>query len=380
MNKLILYLVIITAASFVLNCTQKKSKIEAEQPISIKIDLTKDTIRISKSEFLKNKFELTEIVKKDNSNKVSSTGMLEVPPNGRAIISAQVGGYIKNSLLLIGDQVRKGDFLVSIENIEFLELQQQYLETLEQLTFLESDYKRQSELYKENISSEKSFLKAQSEYKRTFAIHIGLKKKLNLLNINTAAVEKGELSSMSNIYAPIAGDISEINVKTGSYVAPSDAIMEIVNTEHVHLELKIFEKDALKVRKGQKVVFRLPESSGESYIGSVHLIGKSIGADRTVTAHVHIDEEGDAMFIPGMFVQAEIIVDDSTSLVIQEEALLEIKGKVFILKMISEDADHLAFIKVEVDKGNYSEGKFGVFSDEGLDVDKKYLKGVNSLL
>jgi len=176
MNKLILYIVVITAASFVLSCTQKKSNIETEKPISIKIDLTKDTIKIPRNEFLKNKLELTEIVKKDNSNKVSSTGMIEVPPNGRAIISAQVGGYIKNSNLLIGDQVKKGDFLVSIENIEFLELQQQYLETLERLTFLESDYKRQSELYKENISSEKSFLKAQSEYKRTFAVHIGLKK------------------------------------------------------------------------------------------------------------------------------------------------------------------------------------------------------------
>jgi len=73
------------------------------------------------------------------------------------------------------------------------------------------------------------------------------------LNINIAAVEKGELSALSNIYAPIAGDISEINVKTGSYVASSDAIMEIVNTEHVHLELKIFEKDALKVKKNRRL-------------------------------------------------------------------------------------------------------------------------------
>jgi cobalt-zinc-cadmium efflux system membrane fusion protein len=59
---------------------------------------------------------------------------------------------------------------------------------LEQLSFLKSDYDRQSELYKEQISSEKSYLKAQSDYKRTFAVHAGLKKKLELLNINIAAV------------------------------------------------------------------------------------------------------------------------------------------------------------------------------------------------
>ncbi len=379
MNKLKLYIVVIIVAAFILNCTTEKTKVKAEKPISIKLDLDKDTIKISRSEFSNNKLELVELSKTDFTNKVSSTGIIEVPPNRRAVISAQVGGYIKNSNLLIGDQVKKGDLLVSIENIEFLELQQQYLETLEQLSFLESDYKRQTELYKENISSEKSYLKAESDYRRTYAVHIGLKKKLELLNINVAAVEKGELTSKSNIYAPLSGDITEINVKTGSFVASSDAIMEIINTEHVHLELKIFEKDALKVKKEQEVVFRLPESSGESYHGKVHLIGKSIGADRTVTAHVHIDQDGDTVFIPGMFVQAEIIVDNTASLVIEEEAIIEIAGKFYLIKNISENEGNLEFIKIEVIKGSSSEGKISVNSDKTLETGKIYLTGLNGL-
>ena len=112
----------------------------SEKTLTVKLDLNNDTIEISKNDFQERKFELIALDEKNNENKVSSTGMIEVPPNGRAVISAQVGGYIKNSQLLIGDQVKKGDLLVSIENIEFLEMQQQYLEALEQLSFLKCVY------------------------------------------------------------------------------------------------------------------------------------------------------------------------------------------------------------------------------------------------
>ena len=379
MKKSILYIVLITVLSFNVNCTEKKVVSEGEQDVSIKLNFENDTIEVSRKDFISSKLELIDLVNNDHVNKVSATGIIDVPPNGRAVISAQVGGYIKNSKLLIGDQVKKGDFLVSIENIEFIEMQQQYLEALEQLTFLKSDFERQSELYKENISSEKSYLKAQSEYRRIFAVHAGLKKKLELLNINIAAVEKGQLSSLSNIYAPIAGDISEINVKTGSFVASSNAIMEIINTEHVHLELKIFEKDALRIKKDQIVIFRLPEASGENYYGSVHLIGKSIAADRTVTAHVHMEQEADAILIPGMFVQAEIIVDKASSLSINEAALIEKGGKNFILQKVMEENDTLKFVKVEVSKGNATDGGIVIMSDKTLKVGKIYLLGANSL-
>jgi len=379
MKKSILYIVLITVLSFNVNCTEKKVVSEGEQDVSIKLNFENDTIEVSRKDFISSKLELIDLVNNDHVNKVSATGIIDVPPNGRAVISAQVGGYIKNSKLLIGDQVKKGDFLVSIENIEFIEMQQQYLEALEQLTFLKSDFERQSELYKENISSEKSYLKAQSEYRRIFAVHAGLKKKLELLNINIAAVEKGQLSSLSNIYAPIAGDISEINVKTGSFVASSNAIMEIINTEHVHLELKIFEKDALRIKKDQIVIFRLPEASGENYYGSVHLIGKSIAADRTVTAHVHMEQEADAILIPGMFVQAEIIVDKASSLSIKEAALIEKGGKNFILQKVMEENDTLKFVKVEVSKGNATDGGIVIMSDKTLKVGKIYLLGANSL-
>ena len=111
----------------------------------------------------------------------------------------------------------------------------------------------------------------------------------------------------------------------------------------------------------------------------MHLIGKSIAADRTVTAHVHMEQEADAILIPGMFVQAEIIVDKASSLSIKEAALIEKGGKNFILQKVMEENDTLKFVKVEVSKGNATDGGIVIMSDKTLKVGKIYLLGANSL-
>ncbi|MGI9532626.1 efflux RND transporter periplasmic adaptor subunit [Lutimonas sp.] len=378
MNTLKNYIFVLVSLLLFAACGEEKQKMTEDRIEEFSINLRSDTLRISKTIFEENKLGFTHPVQESTGSTITSTGMIEVPPNGRAVISAKVGGYIKNSQLLIGDQVEKGDFLVSIENIEFLELQQKYLETMQELVFLESNYQRQLTLYNEKISSEKSYLKAQSDFKRVSAIYTGLKKKLELLNISTDAVENGNFTEKSNIYAPISGDITEINVKTGSYVSTSDPIMEIVNTEHVHLELKIFEKDALEVKKGQKVIFRLPESSERSYAGEVHLIGKSIGADRTVTAHVHIEQEDDTDFIPGMFVQAEIVKEDRASVFISKTAVVRSDDQYYLFKMLREGKNFYLFQKIEVSPGMEYQDKIELANKVVYEKNDRYLTGIKS--
>jgi cobalt-zinc-cadmium efflux system membrane fusion protein len=323
---------------------------------------------------------MTSLVAHSFGTKINATGVIDVPPNGRAVISAQIGGYVKNSPLLIGDQVKKGQLLLTVENIEFLELQQQYLEAKEQLTFLKSDYERQKELFDEKITSEKSFLKAESDYRMTLAIYKGLRKKLELLQIDPMQVESGILTSVSKIFAPISGDVTAINITTGSFVSSSDQIMEIVNTEHLHLELKIFEKDVLNIKIGQTVLFNLPESGTKQYKGSVHLIGKSIGDDRTVMVHAHIDEPHDEGFIPGMFVQASILTNEVTGMGISDKAIIEDNGLTYLMLMKSGENDTYLFEKIQVETGELSGDIILIKNHKDLDPKGKYLLGGAYLL
>ena len=92
MKKSILYIVLITVLSFNVNCTEKKVVSEGEQDVSIKLNFENDTIEVSRKDFISSKLELIDLVNNDHVNKVSATGIIDVPPNGRAVISAQVGG------------------------------------------------------------------------------------------------------------------------------------------------------------------------------------------------------------------------------------------------------------------------------------------------
>lgn len=364
------YLVAFSIMFLALSCgeSDKKSKALPESSENRETEVNSDIIVVTKAQFESENMKLVGLQDFAFPTHVKTTGIIDVPPNSKAVISAYVGGYIKNSPLLIGDKVKKGQALVTIENLDFIELQQEYIEVAEQLTYLRSEYERQKELYSENISSKKSFLKAESDYKRTHAMYNGLRKKLEMLNINPVSVEEGKMTSVSTIYSPLSGSITDIEISTGTYVSPADEIMTVVNTDHIHLELKVFEKDVLKIKKGQKVIFRIPESTDEVFEGDILLIGRSIDKNRTVQVHAHIDHDIKHDFIVGMFVETDIIVEDNTSKGLPEAAFIDVNDKNYILIFKSKDNEEYTFLKKEILLGK---GHNGFNSMEGDDVFKE---------
>ena len=156
--------------------------------------------------------------------------------------------------------------------------------------------------------------------------------------------------------------------------------MSIVNTDHLHLELKIFEKDVFKIKIGQTVFFSLTESGSKQFKGSVHLIGKSIGSDRTAMVHAHIDEPHDEGFIPGMFVQASILTNESSGMGILNKAVIEKNGLTYIMLMKPAENDTYTLEKIKVETGETSGDIIMIKNHEQLDSIGKYLVGGSHLL
>ncbi|MBD0849372.1 efflux RND transporter periplasmic adaptor subunit [Maribacter arenosus] len=313
--------------------------------------LEDQTIEISKAQFDGDQMQLGKLSEQSFQSMVQTTGMIDVPPQNRAIISSFAGGYVQKTPLLVGNLVRKGQMLATLENPEFVEMQQTYLETAEQLTFLKSEFDRQKALFDEQISSQKNFLKAESEYKSALALYNGLKKKLQMLNINIDAVEVGNITSEIALYAPISGSITKMNISKGSYVSPADVILEIINTDHIHLELAVFEKDILKVKEGQKIVFKIPETGEEVYEAEVHLVGTSIDlVNRTVMVHGHLLDDENHGFAVGMFVDAQIITDTSKEPALPDDAIISVDDSHFVLLNTSKDESY-SFLRKEVTVG-----------------------------
>ncbi|MCB0472292.1 MAG: efflux RND transporter periplasmic adaptor subunit, partial [Flavobacteriaceae bacterium] len=237
-------------------------------------------------------------------------------------------------------------------NTEYVEIQQQYNEVAQQLRYLKSEYDRQKTLFDEKITSQKNFLKAESDYKSSLAMYNALRKKLQMMNINPDAVEQGNIQAAIGIYAPINGSITKVNVSTGSYVSPSEEIMEIVNTDHIHLELSVFEKDILKIKKGQKITFTIPEASDKIYTGEVHLVGTSVDpTDRTVKVHGHIEGDEDLNLVTGMYVEATIITHPVANYGLPVDAVVQSGDENFVLVLKGKKGADYEFEQVQVETG-----------------------------
>ncbi|MGB5647075.1 efflux RND transporter periplasmic adaptor subunit [Muriicola sp.] len=365
----------ILVVTFIAACKNKESETE---PSNNTTDLT---VTISRAQFESGGMRLGQITNESFPQTIRATGMIEVPPENKAVVSAFIGGYVKETPLLIGDVVKKGQALLSIENPEFVTLQQNYLETKQQVSFLQAEYERQQQLIAENISSQKSFLKAESDYKAKLALYNGLKQKLRMLNFSIEKVESGDIRSVANIYAPIEGSITKMNVSKGTYVSPSDEIMEIIDNDHIHLELNVFEKDVMKLEKGQLISFAIPESSEEAYEAEVYLIGTNIEDNRTIKVHGELKEKKQHNFLTGMFVDANIVTSSLEKQALPSMAVVEINNISFALKLVSENDETFVFEKVVLKTGDRYNDFTAVEEVESEVADTRYLtKGAFSLL
>jgi membrane fusion protein, heavy metal efflux system len=355
---------------------------EKESPLLTSPERRDDIVNLTKAQFENAKMEIGQLTEKPFAETVQTSGMIDVPPQSRAVISAFAGGYIKNTPLLVGNKVSKGQRLVTLENPEFITMQQNYLETAEQLSYLKSEYERQKIMFDEKITSQKSYLKAESEYRSNLARYNSLKKNLEMLNINPASVKAGNIVSAVNIYSPIDGNVTQVFVNTGTYVSPADKIMEIMNTDHIHLELKVFEKDLLQLKKEQEILFTVPEASKEVFKGEVHLVGTSIDPNtRIAMVHGHIDEKDEQNFTAGMFVEAQIVTGTTNQLALPENAVVEMEGKHYVLKIENETANEFEILPVEVKIGSTYNGFTAIGKSEEFKPETKFLtKGAFVLL
>ncbi|WP_416442394.1 efflux RND transporter periplasmic adaptor subunit [Leeuwenhoekiella sp. A16] len=366
-----------------LSCGNSSEKDETTTEPTTSQSSKKGDITVTKPQFDQSYMQLGKMSEHTFPDIVEATGMIDVPPQNRAVISAFSGGYIKNTPLLIGDKVKKGQPLVTLENPDFIQMQQDYLENKEQLTYLKSEYDRQQTMLDENITSQKKFLSSESDYKRALAMTNGLRRKLQLLNINVNRVEAGDITSVVTVFSPISGTISEVMVSTGAYVSPADEIMQIIDTDHIHLELSVFEKDIMPVKEEQPLEFQIPESSPQSYKGEVHLVGKSINEKtRTIKVHGHpVKDESTPEFSVGMFVEAQIITGEVEQMALPNEAVVSVDDTSYVLVLNSQDVNGYHFDQKEVKTGASYNGLTVIENFADFDKDSQFLiKGAFTLI
>lgn len=272
--------------------------------------------------------------KRSLSGVLKVNGYIDVPPQNLVSITTQMGGIVRSTPLLQGSQVKKGQVIAVLENQDYVQLQQDYLESTSQLELADAEYKRQQALAQQNVNSQKILQQAKANYQSKLAQANALKERLELINISPGTLTAANIRSRVNIYSPISGYVTKVNVNTGKFVNPNDVMFEIVNASNLHVELNVFEKDASKIRQGQKVNFTLTNDTTKR-TATVQLVGREINPDKTITVH-SIANGASGNFIPGTYVKAYIETGGTEVLSLPEDAVVDFEGNPYIF--ISADS------------------------------------------
>lgn len=312
--------------------------------------LSTEILTLSQEQYSATNVKLGKMSRRQMPTKLQVNGVLDVPPQNLVTISAPMGGFVKSTRLLQGMSIKKGEVIAVLEHQDYVQLQQDYLDYRSKLEFLQMEYKRQEELSRENINSQKVFQLAKSNYESASAQVEGLTAKLRMLNIDAAAIVQNGISSEIRIYSPISGFVAAVNVNVGSFVNSADVMFRIVDVRHLHAEVQVYEKDIHHVHIGQKVELHLP-GEAPPRMASVFLVGKEITANRTVRVHCHLDKE-DETLLPGMFISATIEIQSQQAEAVPSAAVVNFEGQqgVFVKKGDRQ------FELVDVEAGNSVDG------------------------
>ena len=259
--------------------------------------------------------------------------------NESVVITPTLEERVVDILFEDGDQVRKGQILVKLDDSE---ARYQLEEAKAALREQQKQYERIRKLAKTNSTSRSR-----------------LDEERSLLEIAEAKVAllKARLRDYT-IRAPFPGILGIRQISNGAVVDSDTVITTLDDTTVIKLDFTVPETYLGALQIGMNVAAQSPAYPDGKFKGMVTAISSRVDPNtRTLTVRAKIPNP-DQLLKPGMLLTVKLIKDRSQALIIPEEAAILDKDKKFVLVV---NADNIVE-KREIVTGRRSPGKVEVIS------------------
>lgn len=367
------YSILIASAVILLSaCGTKKDTAAPTEAASDETNVSLTVAQLKNASIATGKMEQREI-----SSILKVNGKIDVPPQNLVSISVPLGGYLKTTHLLPGMHVSKGEVIAVMQDQQYIQLQQDYLTAKARIGALENEYKRQKELNQSQASSDKVYQQAESDYRSQRVLITSLAAKLQLAGINISKISETSILPNINIYSPISGYVTKVNVNVGKYVSSTDVLFELINPVDIHLNLKVFEKNLDKLFIGQKLLAYTNNNPDKKYPCEIILIGKDLSMEGNTEVHCHF-ELYDKTLVPGTYMNAEIEVKNNKAFALPTDAIVRFEGRQYIYKVKPGNQFEMTEVTVGETENGYTE--IMLPSDSNLGSLDYVTKGAYTLL
>ncbi len=297
--------------------------------------------------------EVTSVSKGDIANFLLFSSTLETEQTVE--VYARVSGLVEAIYVDEGDRVKKGDKLLQIEKNEF--------ELAEQKALVE--YQKQKNNFERLKALEEQELLSVEEFENA---------RLALKQAEIAWKQAALNLEYTTVTTPISGVVGDRNVDVGERVQTSTVLFSIANLDKKIVRVYVPQDEFTKCYKGQPAVITTGVLHGEKFSGYVKRISPVIDPESGTFKVTVAVKDPQNRLRPGMFVNAELIVDTHTNTqLIPKSALIYENERTYFFIVSSDSA-----VKVELDKGFEDAEKVEVMNKLPMDA-KVVVLGQNGL-
>lgn len=344
-NKAIFWTIFLSL--FLFSC---QSNAVIEEEVQDENSVSDQYIIIEKQQFEAEQMKVEKLNAQNFSKTYQTTGKIITNYQSSAMVNTAIPGKINDVKVVLNQNIKKGQVLCTVESNEFIELQKNYLIAQAQLKPVQLNYLRQKQLLQENISSEKAFLEAEAAYEILLAEVSASRVQLENMQLSDDLIQSGKIQNNYKIYAPIEGQIQQINAQIGEYIEPQDVLMHIVNGKNALLEFVIYADFATNIKIGQHLHFFTSVDRTKDYEAEVISVGQSMNTElQGVVCQAKI--LGEESLIPGSKVMLELFYNNINLRAIDHEAILKAENKYYLLVLDKMDEESYSFKKIEVKIG-----------------------------
>ena len=266
------------------------------------------------------KIEVEKAVSRDVVQQVTFTGSVEAEVVNN--IAPQAPRRIKEIRVDVGDHVKKGDMLVSLESSALLQAEAQ-------MNNAKLEYERTNQLYEFGGAS-----KSEWDARR--------------LQYEVAKSSYENLLENTTLVAPISGVVTARNYDKGDMTG-GVPVLVIEQIRPVKIMINLSESLFSKVRKGMKVYVTLDAYGDEQFVGSIARGYPTVNsATRTFPVEVTLPNNNERVR-PGMFARVTLPYSKANRVVVSDLAINKLMGSGDRYVYIYNEADGtVRFSKVEL--------------------------------
>ncbi len=351
------FLPLLALAIFSINLSGcSESEAESKEKEKPEVAKSADSLNLSLQQLQSVNVELVGFEDRQLRPVINANGKIKILPDSKSVVHSEVEGHVDAIYVREGQFVKKGQPLLKLTSMEFLELQNQYIAAKSEADFLEIEFKRQTELKKSNVGVLADFQATESKLNAAIGKEKALKAKLGLLSFNTDQlndIRKAEISPVVIIRAPISGSVFKVYQNLGKLANPTDPLVDIISTEQLQAQVYVYEKDVDMIQEGQPVELTFPSQAIPAVQGKVASVARALDTENgAITLYVNFKRpQTKETIFSDMNVRARVVgsTDTKSSNTLPRTAILDDGEGLYIFATSQPNATKIPLRKTKVE-------------------------------